>query len=685
MRVYDKSLTLSEFSAICPLGLPFAAVCLGIIAGYSGCGFVAALVCISLAALSVGVIMWIASRSIVAKTKARNWYLLPVALGFVGLGIGVWRLFSPPETIPADAAHQFATARVTDYKATTSGDVLQVEILYFSGSNDDVARLNAPIKAVVYTDANTLRRGDVICFRNFLEPIENEGSYDDSYARSMFSRGFAWKQSVPSERIKKIDYSPTLSGKAADLRDRIVVFIDRTPLSSESKGFLEALLLGDRSGLAPEVYDDFASAGVAHLLALSGMHLAIVSLILSMVLMPLAYFIGRKSRYLILLVGIWMFAVLTGLSVSVVRAAIMTSVFFFSMIVERKRTGINALCAAGIIILLTDPPALFNIGSQLSFTICVALLLLARYLDEMMYRSYGRRYMLVHSEWGERHPRLLKLRLKADYRKRQIWGACCVALVSFASSWMLTAYYFHKVSLMFLPANLVAGMLVWIIFIAAACYLPLYAVGLAPALLGRFLDFVCRLLGKWCETVAGWQDSTQFVAVDSWAVAAYMGALMLFTIWAISRRGGWLWCSVAAAAVTTAIILANDPNVPRCGLEVGQRKGEISIENVAGNARTTVRYPRGEVSKIAAAEGDVVIADCENLPMPDYTGKCRLMIVGRGGEKNVERLIEIFRPKEVALIDEESLYNKEKLDSLELSGNLRIKSLAKEKIFVAYD
>lgn len=674
-------LRFSELPAVCPLGFPMAAVMAGIGAGRLGQGWTAVVVSFFLAAVSVAVILLISRRSPTAGMRMRGWYVLPVLLSFFGIGLGVWLLNAPPQSIPHDSSHAFCTARVSDYKSNASGDVVQADILYFSGADGSVAPLDAPVKVLLYTESGSLRRGEIVRFRNFLTPLSDPASPTDSYARAMYSRGVAWRQSVSPERLRRLDYRPSLTDRAADLRDRLVRFVEGVPLDEESRAFIEAVMLGDRGQLDPEVTESFASAGVAHLLALSGMHLGIVTMILSAALLPFAFFVGRRSRYLILLAGVWVFAFLTGMSVSVVRAAVMTSVFLLSMMVQRRRTGLNTLCGAALFILLADPVALFNIGFQLSFITCAALLALSGHLDRLSEASHDRRYVLVHSEWADRHPRLLWLRMKLESVRGQFVGACCVAIAAFAVSWILTACYFHKVSLMFLPANLVAGALVWLIFMAAAVYLPLCALGAAPTVLGHAIDLLCNMLGNWCELLSGIDGSAQYVSVDVLAVLAYMVAAVLFVMWLTLRRDGWLWSSVAAAAVALAVTLWMPMELPRRGLDVRMSKGEASVCYVVDGRRTPVAYLRGAVSCLDTPSGRVVVVDCDITELAEDETACQLLVIGLGGSGDAAKWIRALRPETAALCVEG---DDDAVEEAAHSIGSRLVVLGRESLFLPY-
>jgi len=128
--------------------------------------------------------------------------------------------------------------------------------------------------------------------------------------------------------------------------------------------FLSAVFLGRRELLGDEK-EYFSLAGVSHLLAISGLHIGLTSLILFFILR--LFGIKFRISLFISLIFLWFYAFLSGFFLSVLRATIMYTVFALSFITQRKTNSLNSLGLAGLILLLINPESLFNIGFQLSF------------------------------------------------------------------------------------------------------------------------------------------------------------------------------------------------------------------------------------------------------------------------------------------------------------------------------
>jgi competence protein ComEC len=154
----------------------------------------------------------------------------------------------------------------------------------------------------------------------------------------------------------------------------------------EHAALMIGLLLGDRGLIDEETMEDFRTAGIMHILAVSGLHAGIILLIVFMPLERLRY----PLRAGIALLGLWFFAAMTGLAPPVVRAALMSSLFLGGVVLQRRSDAVNALAAAALIILLADPTALLGLSFQLSFTAVLGILLFHEHIQNALLRPLPR-------------------------------------------------------------------------------------------------------------------------------------------------------------------------------------------------------------------------------------------------------------------------------------------------------
>ncbi len=152
--------------------------------------------------------------------------------------------------------------------------------------------------------------------------------------------------------------------------------LERLGLSDQVQGSTMALALGDREHLDDEVTRSYRLSGTSHLLALSGLHIAIVFMFISLVLHHLALFRrGNIAVDILSVILVWLFASMAGLGVSVVRAATMFTLLRLSWVASARYDSLNSLFGAAVIILLFDSGALYDVGFQLSFVSVLGIML----------------------------------------------------------------------------------------------------------------------------------------------------------------------------------------------------------------------------------------------------------------------------------------------------------------------
>ncbi len=228
-------------------------------------------------------------------------------------------------------------------------------------------------------DAEKLSIGERITFTTKLKNPKNAGNPAEfDYEKYLYVKGVTGTVYLPVyswERSGAVP--PTLRMRALSLREKIVGLYERHNFSKDVKAVLSALTIGDKSELTREIKETYSSVGASHVLALSGLHIGIFYMILS-TLLP-AWRIRRTYtvlREILIISVIWGFAFVAGLSPSIVRAAILFSLFSLGRCVRRDGSSLNALAFAAIVILIFSPRSLFDVSFQLSFAAVLSIILL---------------------------------------------------------------------------------------------------------------------------------------------------------------------------------------------------------------------------------------------------------------------------------------------------------------------
>ena len=208
-----------------------------------------------------------------------------------------------------------------------------------------------------------------------------------------------------------------------DLRQRMLERLEKA-LPDEKAAFLKAIILGDRSSLPSGVKEAFLASGTYHILAISGLHVGLLAGAFFFVLRILR--VPRKTRAFLSLVLVNFYALLAGANPSVVRAALMISLYLLAIIFDREANLWNTLALAALVLLLWNPWYLFDVGFQLTFSATAAIIAA---LSVVKLDSWSR-------PW------------------RWLFGSVLISLSATLATLPLLALYFNRFSLVGVIANL---------------------------------------------------------------------------------------------------------------------------------------------------------------------------------------------------------------------------------------
>ena len=333
------------------------------------------------------------------------------------------------------------------------------------------------IKGYLYKDARSrgLKIGDGLRIRSRINANSDwrRGTFD--YRRYLEIHGFTGSTFVSSWKWRKARVS--LKGLSRLERTRLFflkqrsLLLQRFAVEGQDNGpyaVLAAMALGDKSALTKELKDVYAVTGASHVLALSGLHLGIIYALLSLLV------VGRRwqmvSQVLIVLC-IWAFVFLVGMSTSVIRSATMLTVYALLSLGHRDKMTINTLAFTAIVMLIVNPLSLYDVGFQMSFMAVFAILMLM----PLMMGVFPMTYLLSHQT------------------VRWVWSMVAVSCAAQIGVAPLIAYYFGRFSTYFLLTNFIvipaATLILWlspvVLVFPSLAYLLLYIVGLLNAILTK--------------------------------------------------------------------------------------------------------------------------------------------------------------------------------------------------------
>lgn len=572
--------------------LPLVALSAGIMLCYFAGFPVYAAVAILLAGLGIYLFLLAAHKNPILYYRLSKWHYLWICLVFTGIGVINADLSRPMNPDEASLTKYVAMCgRVRDIANRTNGDrlLLDVECLIDSAGSK---MKTTDFHVFIYSDAVSCNIDDIVTLPMELTRIhDSENTFSAGYAENLAAKGIFYSQKTDNDLISIAGRRTSFAGISISIRDKIVSFIEKRRLAKPTKYFLITILTGDRAYLDEPSRQMFASAGIAHIIALSGMHVAIISSIFLFILFPLNFRKGYRFRMIFTVAMLWIYAFITGMAPSTVRAVIMMTAMTISILLERKGNTFNTLCIAALIILVVKPADLLDIGFQLSFLCVLSLILFANRFNPIGMR---------------RHPAI-----------RNICGAIIASIATTFATWIVAAYYFGFVPLMFLPSNLLILPLLPIYVTAALIFMIVEAVGINLPLMARVLDFTMQLLHQFLETITGGSENVLHADVPLCSVFLWLGGILLL-VFAIYGRRKKIPAIASGVALLCAVILIPVMKKPvEKGFIFCDTYSNVEIRVKKQHEEYSFSPPVNSISIHKIYDKKILSLDCPLLPAPE--------------------------------------------------------------------
>ncbi len=260
-------------------------------------------------------------------------------------------------------------------------------------------------------------------------------------------------------------------------RENIIQRLKNNGFHLEELAVLNALILGQQQDISPETLKDYQNAGAVHILSVSGMHVGFIMLFITFLLKPLPN--NKKSniiRIAIILISLWIFVFIAGLSPSVVRSATMFSFISIGSLINRQNNVFHTIIVSLFIILLIEPNFLFDIGFQLSY---LALFFIVWFQP------------VLKALWSPKY----KINIF-------IWDVITVSTAAQIGTLPLSIYYFHQFPGLFLLTNLVLVPMIFIIMILGTLLMLLSLLNYAPIEFYKLVEILIRLMNVIINKIA---------------------------------------------------------------------------------------------------------------------------------------------------------------------------------------
>ena len=307
------------------------------------------------------------------------------------------------------------------------------------------------------------------------------------YSKYMKSLGVYHQINISNmEILNKSKGQATIRGQANKLRRFLISKLKQNNLTPNELAIVQALVLGEKRDISKILYDNYAAAGAIHILAVSGLHIGIIYMILLYILGPIKNIL-KSEKYLNILIVLmlWGFAFLTGLSPSVIRAVTMFSFFAFAKIINRDTNAINTLFLSYFTLLIINPNWLFHVGFQLSYLAVLFIL----WLVPVWNKIYYPKHMIL----------------------KKFWGIITVTLAAQIGIIPLSLFYFHQFPGLFILTNLIILPIIGLILCLGMLLILLSSINNVPDWFAFSYNYLIKLLNSFISWIA---DQNVFLFQD---------------------------------------------------------------------------------------------------------------------------------------------------------------------------
>ena len=326
-------------------------------------------------------------------------------------------------------------------------------------------------------------------------------------------------------------------GLAAQLRETINLKLKKYNFKPDELSIINALILGQRQDISKEIYDSYTQAGAIHILAVSGLHVGIVLLILNFLFKPIERFKhGTIIKTIIIVILLWCFAVIAGLSASVTRAVTMFSIVAIGMNYKRQTNIYNTLAISMFVLLLFKPNFLFDVGFQMSYLAVFSIV----WIQPLLYKLWSPKLFLVD----------------------KFWQIFTVTIAAQLGVFPISLFYFHQFPSLFFISNLVIIPFLGTILGLGILIIVLVLLNSLPQFLASTFGYVISLMNDFVTFISK-QEAFLFKHISFGILSVISSYILIIAIVKLYQKISFKYVSFAllSIALFISVLIFNEFNV----------------------------------------------------------------------------------------------------------------------------
>lgn len=345
------------------------------------------------------------------------------------------------------------------------------------------------------SSAAALRRGTRLLVSSSIAEPQTTGNPEEfDYGLYLRRQGIGGSGYVAADSWQVIGEKRgfSLLDFADDCRAYLLGIYRRMGLSGDEFGMLAALTLGYKDALTPELRESFSTTGAMHVLAVSGLHVGIIYAVFGWILSLLLRHTKRSERLksALIIIFLWFYAFVTGLSPSVLRSTIMFSFMALAGIIGRKSQTYNTIFLSAFLLLLYKPTLLFDVGFELSYSAVVAIVYF--------------------------QPKIVGLLHVRNRFLRWAWELTAVSLAAQIGTAPFSVYYFHQFPNYFLLSNFVVIPAATLILYGAVTLFATAWIPFVGAAVAWLLNWILKSMYFLITCIENLPHALSIVWIDGW-------------------------------------------------------------------------------------------------------------------------------------------------------------------------
>ena len=453
-----------------------------------------------------------------------------------------------------------------------------------------------------------------------------------------------------SSQIKIGNYESGLWANFSNFRETIISNLEHSAIGKDELNVLNALILGQQQDISPEILKDYQYAGAVHVLSVSGLHIGFIMLFITFLLKPINNSgNGSLLKLLIIVLSLWSFAILTGLSPSVIRSVSMFSFLAIGVHLRRTVNIYHTLLVSMLLILLFKPSFLFDVGFQLSYLALFFILWIQPVLSAI---------------WQPKN-RIIKY----------FWDIITVSFAAQIGAMPLSIYYFHQFPGLFFVTNLFILPLLGIIMAVGGLAVLIATFHTVPLFISKSVVFLIAFLNKVIHWVASFDTfvlrNISFSTAMLWSCYLVIILIVLWIKRSTFRRLSLTFTSILLLQIIFIVQKKETQNNKEL-IIYNSRKNTVITERM-GNA--VIVYSNDSIRKdlnsnlliqaylvgnfCKATEGrpvqNVMYFKHEKLLVIDSSCAYKkeiqpdVLVIIQSPKLNMQRLLQTYKPKQIVV------------------------------------